>query len=81
MSLAQHVGHFSTSLRGFSEHVSGGVDELRRCANARACNGRAPHPPGTWVEAPESGSRDPACAGRTYATARARPPLCRSAVP
>ncbi len=44
MSLAQHVGHFSTSLRGFSEHVSGGVDELRRCANARACNGRAPHP-------------------------------------
>ena len=45
MSLTQHIGQFSTTLRGFSEHVNGGVDELRRCANTRASNGRArPHP-------------------------------------
>lgn len=41
MSLTQHIGHFSSSLRNFSVHVSGGVDELRQCANSRACNGRA----------------------------------------
>ena len=41
MSLTQHIGQFSATLRGFSEHVTGSVDELRRCANARASNGRA----------------------------------------
>ena len=41
MSLTQHIGQFSATLRGFSEHVNSGVDELRRCANTRASNGRA----------------------------------------
>ncbi|KAK9826810.1 hypothetical protein WJX81_003120 [Elliptochloris bilobata] len=41
MSLAQHIGQFSSTLRSFSEHVNGGVDDLRRCANIHACNGPA----------------------------------------